>query len=222
MKNEIKKWFNIWRIDYIFRTILSSAASAFLGVVYALYNGALGIIHGSVWNGTICVYYMLLVIIRAILLNSHKKTKKGTLKKRDFKRIVITAHTLFFLMNVSMIAPVAFMILGEKDYNLGLIPAIAMAAYTTYRITLAIINYRKSTKTSNPTIKSLRTLNLAEALMAIITLQNSLILLNGSSYGKSMTILATISCTAILGIIILSSVFSLLFSIKNPPSELLL
>ena len=46
-------------------------------------------------------------------------------------------------MDMCLIAPIAYMVIGERSYVYGLIPAIAMAAYTTYRITMGIINLVK-------------------------------------------------------------------------------
>ena len=33
-------------------------------VLFALYNGFLGLYHGSIWYGTICLYYLLLAVLR--------------------------------------------------------------------------------------------------------------------------------------------------------------
>ena len=52
-------------------------------------------------------------------------------------------YALLFIITISMIAPAIFLIIGKRTYDLGMIPAIAMAAYTTYSVTFAIINYYK-------------------------------------------------------------------------------
>ena len=42
-------------------------------VLFALYNGYLGIAHRSVWTGSICVYYLILVLIRSMVILAEKK-----------------------------------------------------------------------------------------------------------------------------------------------------
>ena len=48
-----------------------------------------------------------------------------------------------------LIVPISIMVHGERNYEYGLVPAIAMAAYTTYRIVIAIINLKKAKRQSN-------------------------------------------------------------------------
>ena len=42
-------------------------------VLFALYNGYLGIAHRSVWTGSICVYYLILVLIRSMVILAEKR-----------------------------------------------------------------------------------------------------------------------------------------------------
>ena len=60
MKQRIKDFQEIWKSDYYFSTVFSSAISTLISIVFALYNGALEIVYQSWWHGLICVYYLLL------------------------------------------------------------------------------------------------------------------------------------------------------------------
>ena len=60
MKQRIKDFQEIWKSDYHFSTVFSSAISTLISIVFALYNGALEIVYQSWWHGLICVYYLLL------------------------------------------------------------------------------------------------------------------------------------------------------------------
>lgn len=64
------------------------------------------------------------------------------------------------LLDLTLIAPIAEMALGKRSYHFGLIPAIAMAAYTTYRLATCIFHYKKSTHTQNLYVIELRTINM--------------------------------------------------------------
>ena len=109
-------------------------------------------------------------------------------------------------MNISLVVPVAVMVTGGRSYTYGLIPAIAMAAYTTYRITMSIIHYRKSRAIPNANILAaeLRTINVIDSLVAVLTLQNTLIVTNGGMTDGMQTLSAWTSA----GILVLIAVIT--------------
>lgn len=88
-----------------------------------------------------------------------------------------------------------------------MIPAIAMAAYTTYRVTASVLHYKRSRRLENPLIAELRTINLIDALVAILTLQNALIMANGGQNEK-MRIVTAWTSGGIFLLILLFTVFS--------------
>ena len=141
-----------------------------INAAFIIFNGVIGIVFYAIWNGAICVYYIILAGIRGWIIFA---------KKHNSRRIYKQTHILLILMNLAMIVPIALMINGEKEYTYGLIPAIAMAVYTTYRITVGIIQFRRSRKNSDYLIRELRTINMIDALVAILTLQSSMIMANG-------------------------------------------
>ena len=56
---------------------------------------------------------------------------------------------MLLLLNVALICPIVLMVKFEKPVNLSLIPAIAMAAYTTYKVTIASVNIYKQKRRKN-------------------------------------------------------------------------
>ena len=219
MKSRIKNWAGALHSDYALKIFASSAMSGALGSTFALFNGVLWMMHRSVWNGTICIYYILLTAVRAVLMRYYKKDKAiltdKTSDARVQKRMYIYSHLLIFLMNISMVTPIAIMVREEREVGFGMIPAIAVATYTTYRITFAIVNYRRSSRSRNGIIKTLTVINLIDALMAVLTLQNTLITVNRAKSNGDMITLSAVSSAAILAVIILISAFSLRNSFKS-------
>lgn len=195
MKQRIKDFQKTWESDYYFSTVFSSAISTLISIVFALYNGALGIVYQSQWHGLICVYYLLLATIRAILIGTRRKNKKT---------IRMITYLLLLVMDVSLIGPIYVMVSGERSYTYGLIPAIAMAAYTTYRITISIIHFRKSRKKDNSLLFELRMINMTDALVAVLSLQNALIIANGEMNEGMRTLTAWTSGGIYLVIVIIT------------------
>ena len=204
MKKIIMGFIDMWKADYRFKTMATSTLSALVGLGFTVFNVVLGIVYKSVWNISISVYYVLLAIVRGIVVHSQRKVNVADNQKKQeqYKRIYFKTHILMIFMDVCLIAPIAYMVIGERSYEYGLIPAIAMAAYTTYRITMGIINLGKSRKQENILIRELRTVNLQDSLVAVLTLQNALIIANGSDMQSMLALTAWTSAGIWLMIVI--------------------
>lgn len=206
--NRKKRWIDRWRNDYNFRTITAASGSLAVTVIFALYNGFLGIRHSSLWYGTICVYYIVLVILRGMILFASKKYPLRDERENGRKRawVYAAASALLLLLNMTMIVPVSIMVRQQKPVNLTLVPAIIMAAYTTYKIVMASVNLGKRKRSSDDLVRLLRTINFMDALMSILTLQNTLIMVNAN--GEDMGMLPLTACTSaavLLAILLLSA-----------------
>ncbi len=116
-----------------------------------------------------------------------------------------------FIIDLCLIAPIILMVTQPNDVKFGLIPAISMATYCVYKIVIAIINYVKSKKSQNPTTILLKEIDIIGAIVSILTLQHTLIMVNGGM-DKSMQILSLISS---IGFILVIIVFSIISFIRN-------
>ena len=211
MREQLKRFVGMQRKDYLLNTVTFSVFSMLIGFAFALYNGVLGIAYRSLWNGSICVYYFLLAVVRAIIVYLHRKESTGRRERGAVhrRRTYFATHMVLILMNISLVVPVVVMVTDGRSYTYGLIPAIAMATYTTYRITMSIIHYRKSRHNANILVAELRTINVIDSLVAVLTLQNTLIVTNGGMNDGMQTLSAWTSA-GILLIIAVITVQSLL------------
>ncbi len=209
MSRKIKSFLSVWKEDYLFSTVLASAFAALVNIAYMVYNGVLGVLYHSPWNCSICVYFLLLSGIRATVVYSQRsilKPREAESVQRQ-RKVYLWTHLVLLAMNLSLIVPIASMIHGDRQYTLGMIPAIAMAAYTTWRVTVSILHYKRSRRLENPLIAELRTINMIDALVAILTLQNALIMANGGQNEK-MRIVTAWTSGGIFLMIVLITVFS--------------
>ena len=182
MKENIRRLIALPKSDYQQWTMLSSGFSIASGFAFTVYNAVLGILYGASWNLSIGIYYVLLTAIRSIIVLSQKDPAHRSLSEGSAYRnkICRLTHILLLFMNATMIAPIAIMVKGGRSYTFGLIPAIAAAAYTTYRVTMSILHYKKTRKNENVLVAELRTINLVDSCVAVLSLQNTLIAATGS------------------------------------------
>ncbi len=208
MGNSFKQIAERRKKDYNFKTLTNAAASFFVTALFALYNGFLGIYYSSVWNGCICVYYILLAVTRGMIPITEKKNlsraeKADAYRKRTFKIISV----VILMMNLALVIPISLMVLNSRPVNMGLIPAIAMAAYTTYKVVIASINIKRMKRSSNILVRELRTINFIDALVSVLTLQNTLIIVNRTEESGDMFVLTAVSSAVIYLVILALSVW---------------
>ena len=145
---------------------------------------------------------MFLLIIKGLLVFgiSNKKTRSNQLL------VVYITFIMLIILTIAMIAPAFILVLDKRTYNLGLIPSIASAVYTTYSITMSIVNLKKAKNTDSPIIKQIRLVNIVNTLMSILVLQNTLILANGG-YTDDMKKLSVATSIGIIVLIIFIEIY---------------
>lgn len=199
----VRRFMKKRKADYIFKTLTSSTVSFAVTILFTLLNGYLGIRLKSVWHGSICVFYLLLAIIRGAILLTEKnnRIRDEALKAQHRRKTFVISAGMLLLLDMALALPISLMVIMEKLVNMTLVPAIAMATYTTYKITTASVHLRRQKKNehNNILVSELRIINFIDALVSILTLQNTLIMVNqkGSS-GNNMLILSAVSSAAVL------------------------
>ena len=174
------------REDYHFQTVYTARISALITFGFTVFNGVIGVLYRSVWNISICIYYVLLAKVRRIIVRSQRKTVDKNQDKEIIKKTYVVTHIILILIDLALVVPITLMVIGARNYTYGMIPAISMAAYTTYRMTMSIIHYFKSKRNENRFIRVIRTINLQDTLVSVLTLQNALIIANGDDMASMM------------------------------------
>ena len=204
--SSIRAFLNRWNDDFEFRTFAASAVSFAVSVVFACYNGYLGIHLSSLWHGTICVYYLVLSVLRGAIVIAARRISLREDKDKAGKKVYLAAAILLLFLNACLIVPIALMVTQQKPISMTLIPAIAMAAYTTFRIVMASVNLKKRKRSPDCLVRLLRTISFIDALVAVLTLQNTLIMVNsgGGSMREMLPLTAATSGAVWLAVFLLS------------------
>lgn len=196
-----KKYKNLFQKHSFFISVLCSLA-------FSIYNGILGLIKHTVWNQAIFLYYLLLLIIRFTLYHN---------KKKDYEKpTYIVTSIILFIMNIVMIFPAILMVNGQKSVNMTLIPAIAIALYTTCKVISVIYNLcSKKKKSESLIINQMKLVRLFDAAMSVLTLQNTMIIVNQTEASSDMHLLSMVSTISILGVLMVFSVMSFITTMKK-------
>ena len=210
-----KQFLERWKRDYDFKTVTGAFGSLAVTAVFALYNGYLGLRHASLWHGTICVYYLVLVLLRGIIVAARGRIVLHVDPDRARGRVYLAAASLLLLLNLSLVLPVSLMVVRQKPVNLTLIPAIAMAAYTTYKVILSSIHLKRRKRSSDSLVRLLRTINFIDALVSVLTLQNTLIMVNAKGDAAEMLPLTAVTSAAVMLAVLILSVAAIVNGIAG-------
>ncbi len=145
-------------------------------VLFTAYNGIVGLIYKSTWHISIFFYYLLLLIVKCLVIYMALKSKENIQKQ---KNIFVFTTILLFVISIALVAPLTIMILNKRIITFSLEVSIGIAAYTTYKVTISIISYVKRHKLNGLMTRELQTIGLIESIVSILTLQNTLISING-------------------------------------------
>lgn len=168
------------------RINLSFYISIITGALFSIYNGYFGFKYKLVWNFSIFFYYIILLILRVLI--SFNKKSKAMFNITQVTSIIITIILIF---------PAILMIKNERNISFSIIPAIAIATYTTYKIVMVVRKYLYIKKNNELFAGEILILNIIECGVSILTLQNTLIVVN-NGYDSNMVILSIISSVGIL------------------------
>ncbi len=204
--------------DFEYRTYVTSTLSFIAPVAFAGYNIFLGAAYKAIWNIGIAVYYLLLVGVRGFVGYKEIKFKKLQLpeeeKEEKLKTVFIVQSAMLFVIDLALTGPISIMAMQKKSVDYSAIPAIAIAAYTVYKIVTASVSYAKTRKAENLGVKMLKNVNFIDALVAVLTLQYTLIMTFGDGVTGSMLTLCAVTSFAILAILIAVSVTNLIDAVK--------
>ena len=202
---------------YNLKTAVRSAAPFFSTVIFALYNGWLGISRLSVWHGSICVFYMLLSLLRMIMITAERRSKITDKRKLfHYRRWIAAVTAVTVVLNLSLIMPIAMLVRFEKPVYIGLVSAIAMAAYTVYKITMASLRLKQQRKKGGVFKIQMNTVALIDALVSVLVLQNTLVTVNETgTVSQSMLVLSAYTGAAIYIVIVIISIVTAIKSFRT-------
>lgn len=164
--------------DYTFRTILTTMPTFLINVAYTVYNGVIGVMNQSAWFITMAVYYSLLGIMRYRAVNTERQVSRmkdpKLIRKRELS-VIRTDGILLLLLNLALSGVVLLTIAKGTAKTYLEIMVISIAAYTFYKITMAVINMVKVRKMQSPILITIRNIGVADALVSMLTLQSTML-----------------------------------------------
>lgn len=155
------------------RLVRSAARSLCFNLLYALYNGWLGLAGRSVWFIAMFAYYAILSTLRfsAVLCARKSQTAPGDLEYFVMKLSGALLTVLGLVLGSMVYLSTAEHVASQHDA----IVMITIATYTFYKITVAILRAVKRRQYPSLLLAAIRGIGYADVAASALTLQRSML-----------------------------------------------
>ncbi len=172
-KNE-NQYVQLWTGDVRLRMNVSLFGGFAWNAVYAVFQLCLGIYHHTFWYYSLAGYYLFLGVMRFSLASYTRRHNPGEDMVAELKRYR-NCGIVFLLMNLALALIIFFMVYWDRTFRHHQITTIAMAAYTFFSFTMAIINIVKYRKIGSPVYSASKAISLAAACVSMLTLEATML-----------------------------------------------
>lgn len=183
------------------RVKISLHISFVINMAYVVIQLGLGLYNCSVWFYALAGYYLLLAVMRYFLLKEKRTDKAKTDLYSEYLSYRFCGIILLF-MNIVLSVIVFYIVRQNKGFFYHYIMTIAMAAYTFFIFTVAVVNLVRYRKYNSPVMSASKAINLAAALVSMLSLETAMLNAFGdgdSVFRKTITgYTGTAVCTTIL------------------------
>ncbi len=144
--------------------------AAGLNLAYALYHGVLGVHSRSLWFTALCLYYLLLSLMRCAVVLGLRKG--GGKKGRALSKLI---GALFCVLSAVLMGIVYLSLLEDAAVAYGEIIMITIAAYTFAKIAWLTASAVRARRKRTPQRRMLQSIRIMEAAVSVLTLQRSML-----------------------------------------------
>lgn len=195
------QYLNTLVTDTQLRTVLLTLPGMGLNLIYALFNGVIGVLSRSAWYGSLSAYYLLLCIMRFLAVSyagrvyevkvpwrrkdvSHPdaSSKEEQLEIRAWK-VHRNCGILFCMISIALEGAVIMLVYGEGGKSYPGLMIYAVATYTFYKLGMAIRNMIRVRREKSLLLVTLRNISYADALVSLLSLQTAMFAAFGQDSG---------------------------------------
>lgn len=183
-----------------------------VNICFAIFKVVMGVLYQSKWLFAMAGYNTILSVMRFILVYRDQTERRV---ESDYEKRARGLHSykvcgwLMLLLNIAISVIVVIVVLDNQTIVYPGFMIYAIAAYTFYCLTMAIINMVKYWHRHNPVFAAVKRIGMAKALVSIFTLQVAMLTQFGESDGFSMRMANGATGTAVCVIITVMAILML-------------
>lgn len=168
--------------DIPFKIHVSLYVSLGLNLLYAAMNLFFGAYYGSVWYGTLAVYYISLAVMRFLLLRHVSRNAIGKELILELRQYRLCGIILMF-MNIALLGVVVLVVLDNEGFHYAGYLIYVAAMYAFYNIASAVRGLIKYRRYKSPVLSAAKAIHLAAALVSMLSLETAMLAQFGEESG---------------------------------------
>ena len=147
-----------------------------VNVLYAVFKLVTGLIYRSEWLIAIAAYYGVLILLKSLLAAQDLRIlrQNENADRLSAWRTYRRTGWLMLLLDVGLSGIVVQVVTRNESYSYPGMVIFAMAAYSFYRIVIAVIRLMKDRKNRDPLFSAAKTIDLSFAVTSMFTLQTAM------------------------------------------------
>ena len=193
------------------RTVLFSACSMGWNVIYALLNGVLAIIYGSLWFTMLFLYYLVLGMMRLSVVSYDRNSRDN----RRRKTVELTLGFTMIALALCITGVIYFRIADHRVTKHDNIMMITIATVTFAMVTSTIVSTVKAHKRQSDTLIMLRNISCAGAVGSMLSLERSMLATFGNISDSSSFTMEVISGAGAFVLILLIGISMIVRACKK-------
>lgn len=162
--------------NYGYRAMAFAVVSIGIGVLYGGFFVAMAIVNKSVWYSVLAGIHIIMSVSRGIVVFNRKSEENSIMHAKTH----INCGILLIVSTLALDIAVLQMAFLDRAFSYGEYTIYVVALYAFYKIITSIINYFKRKRNEGLKIKTIRNINLADAMISILALQASLLSIFGT------------------------------------------
>ena len=191
------KYAHRYMTDKELRLNFSMYRGVIINIPFAIFKVGMGIIYNSAWLYAMAGYNTILTLMRFIVV--YRLQKKGLSEEKAYRRAMQSYKVcgwLMLILNIAISVIIYMVVVQKQSIVYSEIAVIALATYTFYCFTMAVINVIKYRK-KNPAHSTIKNIDLAKAIVSMFTLQVAMITQFGNEDGFDGALMNTLTGIAV-------------------------
>lgn len=161
--------------DLSFKTHVSLYLSLAFNLLFVAMKLFFGAYYGSIWYGTLAVYYIMLAMMRFLLLRHVKRNAIGSefiLELRQYR----LCGVILLLMNIALSGVVVLVVRQNQGFHYPGYLIYVVAMYAFYNIITAVRDVVKYREYRSPVVSAAKAIKLATALVSMLSLESAMLM----------------------------------------------
>ena len=182
----IRKILHRNRTDPVFHARFMLYRGAVINLCFALYKMIMGIVLSSGWLMSVAGYYGILTVLKYFVIRQDIQNirYKNCQNQAAQWRMYRNTGYMMLLLNIGLVSIMGYVLFGNRSFSYPGFLIYAMAVFTFYRITAAIVRFLKDRKKAEPVFGAARMIDISFAVIAVFVLQTAMF----SSFSPDMDV----------------------------------